>query len=110
MKALVLAGVPGSTLRPIISTFTQHRAPTATEPILCHGLNALRDRGNIDAGMVAGDAAPMIEAVGDGSGFVLSVPARRFLRGLGADCAVVPGQPQRLGAAEAGRCRRLVKG
>src|SRR5258708_18855900 len=70
MKALVLAGGSGSRLRPITHTFAKQLVPVANKPILFYGLEALRDAGITDVGMVVGDTAPMIKAaVADGSTF-----------------------------------------
>ena len=74
MKALVLAGGSGRRLRPITHTFAKQLVPVANKPILFYGLEALRDAGITDVGMVVGETAPAIQAsVGDGSAFGLSV-------------------------------------
>src|SRR5712691_2571017 len=74
MKALVLAGGSGSRLRPITHTFAKQLVPVANKPILFYGLEALRDAGITDIGMVVGETAPAIQAaVGDGSAFALKV-------------------------------------
>ncbi|MDR0346379.1 MAG: glucose-1-phosphate thymidylyltransferase [Nocardiopsaceae bacterium] len=90
MKALVLAGGSGSRLRPITHTFAKQLVPVANKPILFYGLEALRDAGITDVGMVVGDTAPMIEAaVGDGSGFGLNVTYIRQAQPLGLAHAVL---------------------
>jgi len=72
MKALVLAGGSGSRLRPITHTSAKQLLPVANKPVLFYGLEAIRDAGITDVGIVVGDTAPAIrEAVGDGSGFGL---------------------------------------
>ena len=74
MKALVLAGGSGSRLRPITYTYAKQLLPVANKPVLFYGLEALRDAGITEAGIVVGDTAPAIErAVGDGGAFGLSV-------------------------------------
>ena len=74
MKALVLAGGSGSRLRPITHTYAKQLLPVANKPVLFYGLEAIRDAGITDVGIVVGDTAPAIqEAVGDGSAFGLSV-------------------------------------
>jgi glucose-1-phosphate thymidylyltransferase len=74
MKALVLAGGSGSRLRPITHTFAKQLVPVANKPILFYGLEALRDAGITDVGMVVGETAPAIQAaVGDGSAFAVKV-------------------------------------
>ena len=74
MKALILAGGSGSRLRPITHTFAKQLVPVANKPILFYGLEAVRDAGITDAGIVVGDTAPAIqEAVGDGDALGLKV-------------------------------------
>lgn len=74
MKALVLAGGSGSRLRPITYTRAKQLLPVANKPVLFYGLEALRDAGVTQTGIVVGETAPEIQAaVGDGSTFGLSV-------------------------------------
>src|SRR6266571_4455167 len=74
MKALVLAGGSGSRLRPITNTFAKQLVPVANKPVLFYGLEAIRDAGISDVGIVVGHTAAAIqEAVGDGSDFGLNV-------------------------------------
>jgi glucose-1-phosphate thymidylyltransferase len=73
MKALVLGGGSGSRLRPITHTYAKQLLPVANKPVLFYGLEAIRDAGITDVGIVVGDTAPAIEdAVGDGSAFGLT--------------------------------------
>ena len=68
MKALVLSGGSGSRLRPITYTSAKQLLPVANKPVLFYGLEAIRDAGITDVGIVVGDTAPAIqEAVGDGA-------------------------------------------
>ncbi len=70
MKALVLSGGAGTRLRPITHTSAKQLLPVANKPVLFYGLEAIRDAGITDVGLVVGDTAPAIEeAVGDGSAF-----------------------------------------
>jgi glucose-1-phosphate thymidylyltransferase len=74
IKALVLAGGRGTRLRPITHTSAKQLVPIANKPILFYGLEAIRDAGIIDVGIVVGDTRREIEeAVGDGSAFGLKV-------------------------------------
>ena len=74
MKALVLAGGSGSPARPITHTSAKQLLPVANKPVLFYGLEAIRDASITDVGIVVGDTGPAIHAaVGDGSGFGLSV-------------------------------------
>lgn len=74
MKALVLAGGSGSRLRPITHTSAKQLVPVANKPVLFYGLEAIRDSGITEVGIVVGETAEEIQgAVGDGSGFGLAV-------------------------------------
>jgi glucose-1-phosphate thymidylyltransferase len=73
VKALVLSGGSGSRLRPITHTSAKQLLPVANKPVLYYGLEAIRDAGITEVGIVVGDTAPAIqEAVGDGSAFGLN--------------------------------------
>jgi glucose-1-phosphate thymidylyltransferase len=74
MKALVLSGGSGTRLRPITHTSAKQLLPVANKPVLFYGLEAIREAGITDVGIVVGDTAPAIRAaVGDGSAFGLEV-------------------------------------
>ncbi|MBU4193674.1 MAG: glucose-1-phosphate thymidylyltransferase [Actinobacteria bacterium] len=74
MKALVLCGGSGSRLRPITHTMAKQLVPIANKPVLFYGLEAIRDAGIEDVGIVVGETAREIrEAVGDGSRWGLDV-------------------------------------
>jgi glucose-1-phosphate thymidylyltransferase len=74
VKALVLSGGSGSRLRPITHTSAKQLVPVANKPVLFYGLEAIRDAGITEVGIVVGDTEPAIrEAVGDGSAFGLKV-------------------------------------
>ena len=74
MKALVLSGGSGSRLRPITHTSAKQLVPVANKPVLFYGLEAIRDAGITEVGIVVGDTEPAIRgAVGDGSAFGLKV-------------------------------------
>jgi glucose-1-phosphate thymidylyltransferase len=68
MKALVLAGGEGTRLRPITYTSAKQLVPVANKPILFYGLEAIRDAGITEVGIIVGDTEDEIRAaVGDGS-------------------------------------------
>ena len=74
MKALVLAGGSGTRLRPITHTSAKQLVPVANKPVLFYGLEAIRDAGITEVGMVVGDTEPAIRsAVGSGQAFGLEV-------------------------------------
>jgi glucose-1-phosphate thymidylyltransferase len=94
MKALVLAGGRGTRLRPITHTSAKQLVPVANKPVLFYGLEAIRDAGIREVGIVVSDPREMLEpdrrtgelmtvlvnsqaeiraAVGDGSAFGLRV-------------------------------------
>jgi glucose-1-phosphate thymidylyltransferase len=90
VKALVLAGGSGTRLRPITHTCAKQLLPVANKPVLFYGLEAIRDAGLTDVGIVVGDTAPAIqEAVGDGSIFGLDVAYIRQQAPLGLAHAVL---------------------
>jgi glucose-1-phosphate thymidylyltransferase len=90
MKALVLAGGAGNRLRPITHTSAKQLLPVANKPVLFYGLEAIRDAGITDIGIVVGDTAPAIQAaVGDGQEFGLNVTYIRQDAPLGLAHAVL---------------------
>src|ERR1700678_445996 len=90
MKALVLAGGSGTRLRPITHTSAKQLLPVANKPVLFYGLEAIREAGITDAGLVVGDTAAEIEAaVGDGSALGLNVTYIRQEAPLGLAHAVL---------------------
>ena len=90
MKALVLSGGSGSRLRPITHTFAKQLVPVANKPVLFYGLDAIRDAGITDVGIVVGDTEPAIRAaVGDGGAFGLRVTYLRQQAPLGLAHAVL---------------------
>ncbi len=90
MKALVLAGGAGTRLRPITHTSAKQLLPVANKPVLFYGLEAIRDAGITDVGLVVGDTAEAIQAaVGDGSSFGLEASYIRQEAPLGLAHAVL---------------------
>ena len=61
-------------MRPITHTGAKQLVPVANKPILFYGLEAIKEAGITQVGIVVGDTAAEIEnAVGDGSRFGLTV-------------------------------------
>jgi glucose-1-phosphate thymidylyltransferase len=74
MKALVLAGGRGTRLRPLTNTSAKQLVPVANKPVLFYGLEAIRDAGITEVGIIVGDTGAEVRAaVGDGSEFGLRV-------------------------------------
>src|SRR5690606_24906307 len=74
VKGLILAGGSGTRLRPITHTGAKQLVPVANKPILFHAIQHLADAGIEEVGIIVGDTAAEIRAaVGDGSGWGLSV-------------------------------------
>jgi glucose-1-phosphate thymidylyltransferase len=94
VKALVLAGGRGTRLRPITHTSAKQLVPVANKPVLFYGLEAIRDAGIREVGIIVSDPREMLRpdhrtgevvtvmvnsqaeiraAVGDGSRFGLAV-------------------------------------
>lgn len=74
MKALVLSGGAGTRLRPITHTSAKQLVPVANKPVLFYCLEAVRDAGITEVGIIVGDTAAEIEAaVGDGSALGIRV-------------------------------------
>lgn len=68
MKALILAGGKGTRLRPITFTRAKQLVPVANKPILFYAVEAIRDAGINDIGVIVGDTADEVRAaLGDGS-------------------------------------------
>jgi glucose-1-phosphate thymidylyltransferase len=90
MKALVLAGGAGTRLRPITHTSAKQLLPVANKPVLFYGLEAIRDAGITDTGLIVGNTEAAIRsAVGDGSAFGLHATYIRQHAPLGLAHAVL---------------------
>jgi len=74
MKGLILSGGKGTRLRPITFTSAKQLVPVANKPVLFYGIEAIRDAGIKDIGIVVGDTKDEVKAaVGDGSEFGVHV-------------------------------------
>jgi glucose-1-phosphate thymidylyltransferase len=68
MKGLILSGGKGTRLRPLTFTQAKQLVPVANKPVLFYGIEALKEAGIREIGIVVGDTKDEIkEAVGEGS-------------------------------------------
>lgn len=68
MKALILAGGTGSRLRPITHSIAKQLVPVANKAVIEYGIEAIRETGVTDFGIIVGDSRKEIEEhLGDGS-------------------------------------------
>lgn len=74
MKGLLLAGGHGTRLRPLTFTGNKHMLPIANKPMLFYGLEHLIKAGIKEIGIILGPIKEgVVEAIGDGSKFGVSV-------------------------------------
>jgi glucose-1-phosphate thymidylyltransferase len=74
MKGLILSGGKGTRLRPLTFTQAKQLVPVANKPVLFYGIEALKEAGIEDIGIVVGDTKDEIkEAAGDGKRWGLRI-------------------------------------
>jgi len=74
MKALILSGGKGTRLRPITHTEAKQLIPVANKPILFYGIEAIKEAGITEVGIVVGDTHQEIKkAVGKGEKWGINI-------------------------------------
>ena len=94
MKGLILSGGKGTRLRPLTFTQAKQLVPVANKPCLFYGIEALKEAGIEEIGIVVGDTKEEIKAaVGDGSRFSVHISYIEQDAPLGLAHAVKISQP-----------------
>ncbi len=74
MKGLILSGGKGTRLRPLTFTQAKQLVPVANKPVLFYGIEALKDAGIKEIGIVVGDTREEIrDAAGNGSRWGINI-------------------------------------
>lgn len=93
MKALILAGGKGSRLRPLTFTRSKQLLPVAGRPLLHYAVDAVREAGCTEVGVIVGATGAEIRAsLGDGSELGVSITCIEQAEPLGLAHALLQAQ------------------
>jgi glucose-1-phosphate thymidylyltransferase len=93
MKALILAGGKGSRLRPLTFTRSQQLLPVAGRPLLHYAVDAVRQAGCTEVGVIVGHTGAEIRAsLGDGSALGVRITCIEQEQPLGLAHALLKAQ------------------
>ena len=74
MRGLILSGGKGTRLQPLTYTQAKQLVPVANKPVLFYGIEALKEAGISEIGIIVGDTKEEIkQATGDGSHWDLNI-------------------------------------
>ncbi len=85
----MLAGGRGTRLRPLTHTSAKQLFPVANKPVIFYGLEAMREAGITEVGVITGETGAEVRAaLGDGSRFGLRITyiPQDAPRGLATAC------------------------
>jgi len=90
LKAIILCAGKGTRLRPLTYTSAKHLIPIANKPVLFYGIEAIRDCGIKDVGIIIGETGEDIkEEIGNGVKWGVNISYIEQKEALGLAHAVV---------------------
>ena len=90
MKSIILCAGKGTRLRPLTHTSAKHLIPIGNKPVLFYGIEAIRDCGIKDIGIIVGETGEDIkEEIGNGTRWGVNISYIEQKEALGLAHAVV---------------------